>query len=81
MKYIAVFDVPDDWVPNKYAQDASACFERAGDQLLSVRPPMPGDCFRVERARLKKLPGRIPVEWDTLEAAGFNACLDLLESG
>ena len=81
MKYIAVFDVPDEWTPNRFDQEASATFELTGKELPSATHPLPGDYYRVERARLQKLPDRIPPEWNTAEAAGFNVCLDRLEGG
>lgn len=67
MKYVAVFDVPDDYTLSRFINGASAIFSK------------PDGDFVVEKTELKKLPDRIPPEWNTAEAAGFNACLDRIE--
>ena len=74
MKYVAVFYVPDNWEPSRFNAEARVTFE-------FPRNYPSGENFKVMRVELKKLPERIPAEWDTPQAEGFNACLDLLESG
>ena len=67
MKYIAVFDVPDGWTPDIWNTGAKASFKD------------PNEYYHVAAVSLKPLPDRIPTEWNTREAAGFNACLDRIE--
>ena len=68
MKYIAVFEVEDNWFPDQWNPGARASFKD------------PSDYYHTVRAEIKAMPMRIPEQWKTKEAEGFNACLDAIEA-
>lgn len=66
MKYIAVFNVPDDATPDPFSRP------RASFKL-------PHDYYKVFEADLKPLPKRAPEAWEDPRIEGWNACLDTID--
>ena len=67
MKYIAIFDVPDEAKPDQYSRPKATFLFSFG-------------YYKVVEADLKPLPKRCPEAWEDPRVEGWNALLDLLEA-
>ena len=66
MKYIAVFNVPDDAKPDQYSRPRMTF-------------KLPHDYYKVIETDLKPLPKRCPEAFEDPRIEGWNACLDTID--
>ena len=66
MKYIAVFNVPDDAQPDQYSRPRMTF-------------KLPHDYYKVIETDLKPLPKRCPEAFEDPRIEGWNACLDTID--
>ena len=66
MKYIAVFNVPDDAKPDQYSRPRMTF-------------KLPHDYYKVVETDLKPLPKRCPEAFEDPRIEGWNACLDTID--
>ena len=66
MKYIAVFDVPDNAKPDQYSKPRMTF-------------KLPHDYYKVIETDLKPLPKRCPEAFEDPRIEGWNACLDTID--
>lgn len=66
MKYIAVFDVPDNAKPDQYSRPRMTF-------------KLPHDYYKVVESDLQPMPRRCPEAFENPEAEGWNRCIDAIE--
>ena len=66
MKYIAVFNVPDDAQPDQFSRPRMTF-------------KFPHDYYKVVETDLKPLPKRAPESFEDPRIEGWNACLDTID--
>jgi len=66
MKYIAIFNVPDEAMPDQYSRPRASF-------------ALPNGYFKVFEADIKPLPKRAPEAWEDPRIEGWNACLDTID--